>query len=76
MTPTQALRAAIDRAGKWNIDWSDDEMLQDLEQIMDDLEQGYVLVMDELHQDYQYVSGVAADTKCVLHEPIHKPYSV
>ena len=66
MTSTQALRAAIDRADKWNIDWSDDEMLQDLEQIMDDLEQSYVLVMDDLHQDYQYVADSAANPKCVL----------
>ena len=66
MTPTQALRAAIDRADKWNIDWSDDEMLQDLEQIMDDLEGSYLLVMNDLHQDYQYVSDIAANPNCVI----------
>lgn len=65
-TPSQRIRNAIDRADKWRIDWSDDDMITDLGNIMDDLAESYDLIMSDLRQDYEYVLVKADDARCVL----------
>lgn len=67
MTPSQQIRNAIDRADQWRIDWSDDDMIVNLESIMNDLEESYDHIMGSLRDDYSFLLDAANDPKCVLH---------